>query len=377
MAGPHRGPRPVVSNPQRHPRNMCLKHESASARRCIFDLRALFRGHFEGVLVVTVAALQTRTATRPIALFVLGAQRSGTSMLTRLLSLCGGALPAGLMGADASNPLGYWEARKAIDINEAILYRHGSNWADPALRLQQEGAFDAKERAACIAEIRAFLCTLPTAPVVLIKEPRITMLSGMWFEAARQAGFGVAAVIAIRHPQEVAASLAAQGVTSPALANALWLKYSLLAERDTRDMPRAFVEYSNLLEDWRREIKRISATLAIDLNTRDESAIEQFLTPNLRHQRHCGPVTNFFGADWISEVYEVLGAATQDKPWDMGALDRVFEAYRRSEVDFRTAFDDFRSHYNNMFVRSVFRPSVSKRLREARTLVTRLSGPPH
>jgi hypothetical protein len=281
------------------------------------------------------------------------------------------------MGADASNPLGYWEARKAIDINEAILYRHGSNWADPALRLQEEGAFDPYESAACFAEIKAFLSTLPAAPVVLIKEPRITVLSGMWFEAARQAGFGVAAVIAIRHPQEVAASLAAQIGTSPALAGGLWLKYNLLAERHTRDIPRVFVEYSNLLEDWRREIKRISAALAIDLNTLDESAIEQFLTPGLRRQRHCGPVTNFFGTDWIATVYEVLGAAAQDKAWDKSALDRVFEAYRRSEQDFRTAFDDYRGHYNNMFVRNVFRPSISKRLRTARTLLARLGVPPH
>ena len=38
-------------------------------------------------------------ATRPVALFVLGLGRSGTSALTRVLSLCGAALPAGLLGA--------------------------------------------------------------------------------------------------------------------------------------------------------------------------------------------------------------------------------------------------------------------------------------
>ncbi len=57
----------------------------------------------------------------------------------------------------------------------------------------------------------------------------------------------------------------------------MWLKYNLLAERNTRALPRVFVDYANLLEDWRREVKRISAALAIDLSTRNESAIEQFL----------------------------------------------------------------------------------------------------
>jgi hypothetical protein len=38
------------------------------------------------------AAKQSGTAARPVALFVLGFGRSGTSALTRVLSLCGAAL---------------------------------------------------------------------------------------------------------------------------------------------------------------------------------------------------------------------------------------------------------------------------------------------
>ena len=46
--------------------------------------------------------------------------------LTRILSLCGGTLPAGLKGADSHNPRGYWEPRATLRLNEAILRRHGS-----------------------------------------------------------------------------------------------------------------------------------------------------------------------------------------------------------------------------------------------------------
>jgi hypothetical protein len=312
------------------------------------------------------AAAQRGTAAHPVALFVMGMSRSGTSALTRVLSLCGGTLPAVLFGANRANPLGHWEPRAALDLNEAILYRHGSNWFDPTLRLQEEGAFDAEEKAACIAKIRAFLTTLPAAPLVLIKEPRIAALSGVWFEAARLAGFDIAAVIAVRHPQEVIASLAARDRVSPELSSALWLKYNLLAERHTRALPRAFVEYTNLLDNWRREITRISAALAIDLNTRDEGAIEEFLKQDLRRQRHCGPVTEIFGTDWISAVYEALRAAARDEPSDGAALDRVFETYRASEHGFRAAFEDFHDHFNRALVRfhSVFvRPSVTKLIR--------------
>jgi hypothetical protein len=288
------------------------------------------------------AAAQPGTAARPVVLFVLGMARSGTSALTRVLSLCGGRLPPGMLGANRSNPLGYWESRDVAVLNHAILRRHGSTIYDPSLRLQEEGAFDAEEKAACIAEIRAFLTTLPSAPLVVIKDPSIAVLSGVWFEAARLAGFDVSAVIAVRHPQEVSASCRKSYRMSPDLSGGLWLKYTLLSERHTRVLPHVFVDYANLLDNWRREIKRISAALAIDLNTRDEGAVEEYLTPEQRHQRHCGPVTEPFGTDWISVVYETLRAAARDEPWDQSALDRVFEAYRASEHGFRTVFKDYR-----------------------------------
>jgi hypothetical protein len=297
-------------------------------------------------LLVTAASPQTGTAARPVVLFVMGMGRSGTSALTRVLSLCGAALPTGLLGASPANPRGHWEPRAAFMLNEGILHRHGTSWFDPTLRLQQEGEIDAEENAACIAEIRAFFTTMLAAPLVVIKEPRITGLSGMWFEAALLAGFDIVAVIAVRHPQAVIASLAARNGASPELSSALWLKYNLLAEKHTRALPRVFVEYANLLNDWRREITRISTALAIDLDHPDEGAIEDFLKHELQHQRHCGPVTEPFGTDWNSAVYEALRAAARDEPWDGSALDRVFEAYRASEHGFRTAFEDFHDHFN-------------------------------
>ena len=66
-----------------------------------------------------------------------------------------------MKGADRANPRGYWEPRQALHLNDAILRRHGSAAFDTSLRLQEEGAFDAEEKAACIAEIGAFLTTLP------------------------------------------------------------------------------------------------------------------------------------------------------------------------------------------------------------------------
>ncbi|MGE2727296.1 sulfotransferase family protein [Mycolicibacterium pulveris] len=285
-------------------------------------------------------------------MFIIGFGRSGTSALTRVLSLCGAALPKGLLGATGSNPRGYWEPRAAIHLNEEILRRQGSDGYDVSLRSPGERILDADAEAACIAKIRAYLTTLPAAPLVVLKEPKMTALTDLWFEAARQAGFDVAVVIAIRHPAEVIASIGKRAgrqlyvSSSPELVSASWLRYTLLAERGSRGMPRVFVEYSNLLENWRREVKRISTALAIDLDACDEQTIDEFLTSDLRHHRHGGPVAEPFGTDWASVVYETLSAASRDEPWDEAELDRVFEAYRVSERGFRAVFTDVRRYHN-------------------------------
>ncbi len=351
---------------------MCRRYRAALAPAHVVKRRApVLHGASRAELLITASAAQTGTAARPVALFVMGMSRSGTSALTRALSLCGGTLPAGMTGANSGNPLGYWEPRAANVLNESILHRHRSSLLDPTLRLQEANAFDARENAACIADIRAFLNTLPAAPLVVIKDPRITALPDMWFEAARLAGFDIAAVISVRRPQEVIASLAARSGASPELSSALWLKYNLLAERHTRAVPRVFVEYPNLLDDWRLEVKRISAALPIDLNTRGEGAVEEFLNHDQRRQRQCGPLIEPFGTNWISAVYETLHAAARDEPWDESVLDRVFEAYRASEYGFRTVFEDS-DRFNRL--NRLLRPSIQKLMYEVLAIIHRRRG---
>ena len=286
-----------------------------------------------------------RAAARPVALFVLGLGRSGTSALARVLSLCGGALPPGLLGATSTNKRGFFEPRAAIVLNEEILRSRGTSGFDMGIPTRDESAVDPRKAARHIAKVSSYLASLPPAPLVVIKEPKTTL-------AAAQAGFDVAAVIALRHPEEVFASIAKRAnrqryvKAAPELAAAGWLKYTLLAERDTRGVPRVFVEYTNLLQDWRRETGRIAAALAIDLDTRDEVAVDEFLTPDLRHHRFSGPILEPFGTDWMAVVYQELSLAARDQPWDSAEMDRVLGEYQLTERGFRNAFVDHQRYRN-------------------------------
>jgi hypothetical protein len=276
-------------------------------------------------------------------LFILGVGRSGTSMLARVLSLCGCALPQSLKDANAANPSGYWEPTEALQLNDAFLFRHGATYFDPTLRLQGEVTFPPAVRAAFIGQIRDFLRRCPDVPRLVIKEPRIVALFEFWLQAAREEGIQVKAIIPIRHPQEVVASLSAWVKSPPELWRALWLKYNLLSEHDSRDLPRVFVEYSSLLSDWRREIARIEHALTVDLSCTDGAAIDAFVSRDLHTQKDAGPVVEPFGYPWLAETYAVLSEAARDQPVEGAVLDRILRMYRACERSFRVALDDSRS----------------------------------
>lgn len=303
---------------------------------------------------------------RPTVLFVLGMARSGTSALTRVLSLCGATLPPGMMGADHANQRGYWEPRKSIYLNRDILYRQGSFWWD--LSILDSESFDADDRSAATRAITDYLKGLPPAPLVVIKDPQIVPLAELWFDAARQAGFDVSAVIAVRHPDDVSASVQAAACLAPEHATALWLKANLLAERNTRNVSRVFIEYSSLLEDWRREVKRVCSALDVDLEMDDEKSVDEFLTTDLHHQKCNGPVADRFGTKWTSAVYHVMYEAAQDQPLDTLALDGIYESYRASVHDFGVALESQRKRSNNVLTR-LLRPSISELIGEALAIV--------
>jgi hypothetical protein len=275
-------------------------------------------------------------------IFVLGMGRSGTSAITRVLSLCGARLPEPLLGASESNLTGHWEPIDAININNAFLSRHGVSWYDPTLRLQGEIAFSAEEKETYIEQIRAFIERSHAGSLLVIKEPRIAAVADFWFEASRRASITAKVVIPIRHPDQVAASLAARDGVSAELSNVLWLKYNFLAERSSRKLPRVFVEYLNLLSDWRKEIGRIAQRLAVDLRDADAVAINRFLDPNLHRQRSWSKPSDMLGQTWTSDTYMALSAAARDEPLNLQKIDAMFSAFAACERTFRRSFEEFR-----------------------------------
>jgi hypothetical protein len=284
-----------------------------------------------------------KTSNRQI-LFVLGMGRSGTSVLTRVLSLCGGRLPENLLGATEANPTGHWEPMDVLMLNIRFMERHGSTWFDPTLRLQSNCCVNEDDKEEYVGQIRELLETFPREPFLIIKEPRIASLAEYWFEACDRADFNISIVIPVRHPDEVSMSLAARDGVSAELSGMLWLKYNLLAERHSRRFRRVFVEYPNLIADWRREVRRISDDLEIEMNPINEH-IDQFIVGKLHRQRSNVKPRDMFSQGWIGQVYASLSAASRGESLDEALLDSVFSGFQSNEHMFRVSRDDYQTRF--------------------------------
>jgi hypothetical protein len=259
------------------------------------------------------------------AILVLGMHRSGTSALTRVISLCGADLPATLMPAAAGdNETGFWEPQALVDLHDEVLAAMGSSWRDvrgmPADWFDSAAAVPFRERLAALVEAE-----YGDAALFVVKDPRLCRLLPLWLPVLAALGIAPRVVVPVRHPLEVAASLHRREGFDAGRAQALWRSHVLVAERESRGLVRCFVTYDQLMTDWRAVVRRIGAVAGADWLARaDAGAIEAFLSADLRHhalgEAHGEAAALIAG---VAPVFDwLVAAAAGDEP-DRAVLDRV------------------------------------------------------
>ncbi|HYW54066.1 MAG TPA: sulfotransferase [Dongiaceae bacterium] len=270
------------------------------------------------------------------AVFVVGMGRSGSSALARILGLCGGELPRRLLPPNFANPRGYWEPLRALELNDAFLAAHESSWYDGSLALQT-GRTGAVERRRFVDAIAAFFASeYEAAATAVVKEPRITALLPYWIEGAHRAGRSVKFVHVLRDPAAVAASLAQRDGLCADHAFALWLKYTLIAERDTRGAPRVVAGFDELLADWETVVGGCIGALPLgaSIDDRVRDAVAAFLVPELRHHRGRaaeGAVRTPRLAEWAARTLAAMRPDGKAEP-DARELDAVLDDYLASRL---------------------------------------------
>ena len=218
------------------------------------------------------------------ALVVLGMHRSGTSVMSRVLNLCGAFLPAKLRPPKLEvNPTGFWEPEDVNDLNDRTLGQLGGAWNRVQFSLPDEGElveeFESDARALLAAEYG-------DQPTILIKDPRICVLAPWWHRALIAGGYRPLYVIPVRNPLEVAQSLHARGDMSVREGLALWLVYMTRVAEFAATCPDVMhVRFTDLLDDWRMAVGRIAERLdvALDVDARADE-VDRFLEPAMRRQ---------------------------------------------------------------------------------------------
>jgi hypothetical protein len=237
--------------------------------------------------------------TGQVCILVLGMHRSGTSAVTRALSLMGAALPRDVMGANLGNETGHWEPATLVELNDRMLGSVGRSWSD-CRRIDRP--IDADVESSLAYEIGWQYRGL--SPFVL-KDPRVCLLVPTYERALAALGAQPVHVLVLRNPIASSASLVKRDGVPAALAQCLWLRYLLEAEAATRGRPRVLVQYDAVIEDWRGALGPVAAMAGMNLpasQSLQSLEIEEFLSPARRHHESAPIDVGGELGEWLADA---------------------------------------------------------------------------
>lgn len=235
--------------------------------------------------------------TQGILVLVTGTGRSGTSTVSGSLHHLGLTVPGPFLGANKSNPKGFFESRWAVQFHQQLTRGVGVDDFD-----SRPWAFERSQQA-ITPEIRAELVEwlrerASEGSQIVVKDPRSVWAQQLWKQAAAEVGLDIGYISMLRHPTEVVGSRATYYASKAdetrrrryeVASMARWLNNSLLSERETRGERRTFVLYTALLEDWRSAMARVRDDLGIvynsDLDPDQPHPVDDFVDPDLRRVR--------------------------------------------------------------------------------------------
>jgi hypothetical protein len=206
-------------------------------------------------------------------------------------------VPGPYLGANESNPKGFFESRWAVRFHKRLASEAGINDFDGrpgALALAQRAMSDELRH-----DLREFLTAESRDhDQVVVKDPRSVWAQREWRAAASDVGLDICFVSMLRHPAEVVGSRttyyakpddeAAQRVYAT-FNVARWINSSLVSEHETRRQRRAFVSYLDLLSDWRPVLVGLAEDFGlrydVDVSGGEPSRVDDFIEPGLRRHQ--------------------------------------------------------------------------------------------
>ncbi|MGB8647678.1 MAG: sulfotransferase [Anaerolineae bacterium] len=212
---------------------------------------------------------------------ITGMHRSGTSMVARLLNLSGLFLgrDEDLINPEPDNPEGYWENRRFVQLNDALLAACGGAWDLPPTFTP---GWEKSERVAPLrADAVRLIAEFDGASRWGWKDPRTSLTLPFWQELCPD----LRVVICVRNPLEVARSLYRRGYNSNIYSFRLWQIYHAALLEAVPPERRIVTHHEAYFADPQAELARVASWLGWSLSA---ETIEQACTAvstSLRHNR--------------------------------------------------------------------------------------------
>lgn len=229
----------------------------------------------------------TADVTTGAGVVVLGMHRSGTSAVTRALSLLG-LRTAGehdLMPPAAHNERGFWESSSLSSLNDHVLEAFGGSWSCPP-ELEPGWADGALAAALHPAAAATFARAHGPDDGWVWKDPRTCLTFSFWTHV-----FTTPPVVVLpyRNPLEVWRSLERRDGLAKAHSLALWERHVRAALLAADGRPTLVTGYDRLLDDpdgWADGAAGFLTRHGLDADAAPAIApLRAFLEPSLRHAR--------------------------------------------------------------------------------------------
>jgi hypothetical protein len=169
--------------------------------------------------------------------------------------------------ADDTNPRGFAESQWVVDFHSRLLKNAAVQVSDSrptAWARVAELTLDSQPG----EELRTWLgAQFKEADHLIIKDPRLSWFLPLWRRSAEALGVSPRCATVLRHPAAVIDSKQRfyGDWQSDVSRTAGWLNQALFTERSTRDLPRVFVRYEDLLDDWTSSVARVGNDLQLRL----------------------------------------------------------------------------------------------------------------
>lgn len=196
--------------------------------------------------------MDTSTSLPRKGVFILGPERSGTSLTASVVGRLGAFVNGG-QRKDQFNPRGYWEDEAVVSINERLHWRIGVSWTwTPAPQVPWVRVRSVRR---LIPEAVAVLNALEAQPRWACKDPKFSVTLPFWKPLLpAQMGY----LICLRNPLSVARSLANRNGLPISTAGLYWSNRMVQALVNTAGESRMIVPYEDFFTNGADLTNRIA-----------------------------------------------------------------------------------------------------------------------